>query len=335
MSRIAEEAGVSVSTVSRVLNNRAEVSEEVRRKVGEAIKRNAFVAAPISSRRLNVGVVFPVVLDGGPMGVYDSLALSGIAESLLARDMEATLIFHREGSGATLPEKLRARGCQAAVTLSSNKLEYCAQELSDCGIPIILLNGRWMMPRVGYVDCDGFDAGRQLGRHLASLGHRNVSFLQNLPIGNHIERYNGMKRGMSEVFRDGDFKLVEIPFVQAKYVFESGLRACENALKENPSASAIAGVNDEVAYGAIRAVSKAGLRIPEDVAVAGFDDYPLSSACNPPLTTVRQPVFEMGRMAGEAAAKAIAEGPACSKLPGTLVPCELIVRESTAKGANI
>lgn len=327
---IAREAGVSISTVSRVLNNRTEVSDEVRRKVRCTLEHNSFVAAPIRSRRLNVGVVLPMDADfRDALGGYESLALGGIASKLLENEIEATLIFHCEGNGVSLIDKLRARACHSVILLNSDKLLGCAKELASSGISVTLLNGQWNLSNVGSIDCDCFDAGLKLGRHLASLGHRNISLLQNLPLKNHIDRRDGLRQTLAEAFGKSGFKLVEFAFIKMEQVFESGFLQAERALRENPEATAMVGINDHMAYGAIGACVKAKLRIPDDIAVAGFDDYPLSASYNPPLTTVRQPILEMSRLAAEYALKGI--GSASTEPPPQIVmPVELIVRESTS-----
>ncbi len=327
---IAKECGVSASTVSRVLNNRSEVSESIRRKVQEALEKRSFVAAPMKRRRFNIGVIVPIVNRGKPMDIYESLALSGISTALMEKDMESTLIFHKEKGSVKLPDALRSRGCHSAILLGSDKLKEDEQELLSCGIPIFILNARWGDSKLTYIDSDSFGAGLLLGRYLAASGHSNISILQNLPVSNHLERQRGIEQALVEKFGENNFKLFVSPYICSARIAESGLLQTEYLLRENRETTAIIGINDQMAYGAIRACAKHGVKIPDDIAIAGFDDYPLSATYNPPLTTVKQPIFEMGYLAGSYAAASLSTMEK-TDIRSVIMPGELIIRESTSK----
>jgi len=325
--KIAEAAAVSIATVSRVLNNKSDVSEELRERVKGAMDKLSFVPSPVNARTRNIGVVMPLL--HAIIGPYQAEVLGGMADYALSNETELTMVFLNLNGKSSLVDSLRARGCHSAIVFMSHMIEPQVKELSDSGTPSILINGRTSLPDAGFIDCDSFEGGFIIGRHLASLGHKRIAFLRNLPAQDHLAREEGFLKALKEAGLGRDACL-PVPLIQEKDVVESGFLQAKQALEMRPDTTAIFAINDSMAYGALQACVKLGLKVPDDVSVAGFDDYPLSSRIEPALTTVKQPLFKMGRLSVECAVK-LAARPFDGPPPRLVLPPELAVRSSTSK----
>jgi len=324
---IAKAADVSIATVSRVLNNRHEVSPEARARVQQTLQEFQFKPSANGQRKGSIGIVVPEWPGCISLSLYDTRIIEGIASHALSNDMDCTLIFHVNEQGG-LADTIRKRSCLAAVLLRPFELaESELVELAKSGMSIVLANLRTDFPELGYIDCDSFEAGQKLGAYIAGLGHRRVAFLQDLPEApNHRSREDGF----FEAFEKHGGRREQCEIIQTIASRDSascGFLQAEKALSEHPDLTAIVSTNDEMAYGVLQSCAKRGLRVPEDISVAGFDNYPLSAHSVPPLTTVEQPLFEIGKMAAEAAAMCIKSGPI--KPIRAILPVELVVRAST------
>jgi len=325
--KIAEAAAVSIATVSRVLNNKSDVSEEVRERVKAAMDRLAFVPSPVNAKTRNIGIVMPLL--HAIIGPYLSEVMGGMADYALSNETELTMVFLNLNGKSSLVDSLRARGCHSAIVFMSHMIEGQVKELSDSGTPSILINGRSSLPDVGFIDCDSFEGGFLMGKHLASLGHKRIAFLRNLPAQDHIAREEGLMKALKESGLGRD-ACVPVPLIQDRDVVESGFLQTMQALERHPETTAVFATNDSIAYGALQACAKLGLKVPEDVSVAGFDDYSFSSRIEPALTTVKQPLFKMGRLSVECAVK-LAARPFDGPPPRLVLPPELAARSSTSK----
>jgi len=161
-------------------------------------------------------------------------------------------------------------------------------------------------------------------RHLIGEGHRRIAFIAGPP--NHedaIERLDGYKMALKEAGLRFDPQLVE----QGDYLETGGVAAMERLFERGPSFSAVFCANDQTAYGARLTLFRRGLRVPEDISLVGFDDLPTSSYMTPPLTTVRQPTYEIGRLAAQAIVQMIRKQP----IALNPIPLKLVTRETTRR----
>ena len=323
---IARLSGVSRSTVSRVINADVNVSDETRRKVLEVINYYNFqpnlAARGLATGRTNViGVVIPAGVSVIFTDPYFPQLLQGISSVCNTRNYSVMLWlaepeYERRMITRILHNGLVDCGVVAKILINGPII----QSLIDSKMPFILI-GRHPTVDVNYLDVDNFQAGRKATMHLVRLGYRRIATItgsQDQVVG--YDRYQGYLKALQDTGHPIKPELV----VEGDFTEEGGYTAMQRLLKYKPDAVFVA--SDMMAYGAMRALREARLRIPEDVAVMGFDDIPASAKTDPPLTTVRQPVYQMGSKAVDVLIDIIEAGPAATRK--VLMDTELVVRAS-------
>jgi DNA-binding LacI/PurR family transcriptional regulator len=178
------------------------------------------------------------------------------------------------------------------------------------------------------IDIDNRAGARKAVEFLIGLGHRRIAYISNAPLAytSAAERLEGYRDALEGAGIPYDADLV----IEGAFDPASGHAAMETLMRRATGCQAVFVASDVVALGAIGALRSAGLRIPRDVSVVGFDDIPLAAHFDPPLTTVRLPAYDLGHAAGQALVDRVAGRPVPSR---TLLPTELIVRSSTAPPA--
>jgi LacI family transcriptional regulator len=169
------------------------------------------------------------------------------------------------------------------------------QEIRDANIPVVTLTAGGRHRFLSTVVCDNFRGGFLAGEHLARLGHRRMAHLTSSrrhPVL--AARARGFFKGIQSVCADADIATLRGP-----HNSQGGYEMAKRALAGSRKLTAVFAANDAIAFGAMKAVFEAGLRVPDDVSLVGFDDVELASIVHPPLTTIRQPGYEMGRAAVE------------------------------------
>lgn len=325
---LAKHLGLSTTTVSLVLNGSpaaqsipARTQNRILTAARELNYRPNFLARSFRARRTYaIGVLMPELSEG-----YSSLVLSGVEEHLRAGGYVSLATSHRhseeliEGSFTSLAE----RGVEGIVALDT-PLHQAPN------LPIVAVSGHREIEGVVNVVVD-HDAAAELAlRHLAELGHREIAVLKGQSFSSDSElRLDAIQRKARElgieipagriVQLEGDSPSPETGFVAARKLLESGAKF-----------TALFAFNDVSAMGAMRAFRDAGLGVPEDVSVVGFDDILAAAYHTPSLTTIRQPLRRMGQIAAEILLKRIAgEGDRVGS--AVQVEPELVVRESTAR----
>jgi LacI family transcriptional regulator len=167
--------------------------------------------------------------------------------------------------------------------------------------------------------------GRAAARHLAELGHTRIGFISGPPSFRSSHERRG---GFEEELKDRKLSIPADNIMQGAYTFDTGLSCGAELLKRSPRPTAIFAANDEMAAGVLHAIRRAGLTCPDDVSVIGFDDFQIASSVWPPLTTVRTPTREIGRMAAEKLMGLASEGDEGHEAPPGTSPA-LVVRDST------
>jgi LacI family transcriptional regulator len=294
---IAERAGVSIATVSRVLNGRDDVSAETRELVGRVIREHGYTAnrnaRGLSAGRTGlVGVLVPLVYP-----VYFSAILSGIAEALDEQDMRVLLspTRHEHDREVSLLDRLVHGLTDGALVVLPEESSEELELLLDQGYhfvvidPLLPLDDR--IPSVSAAHASGADQAMQ---HLLALGHRRIAAITG-PRG--WVATEDRRRGYHAALAAAG--ILPEPELEAEADFEiSGGSAAAVALLDGPDPpTAIFAFNDNLAIGALQAARARGLRVPEDLSVIGFDDVEHATIVTPALTTVRQPLAEMGRTA--------------------------------------
>jgi LacI family transcriptional regulator len=325
---IADLAGVSIATVSRVMNARDDVSPETRELVQRIVRERGYTAnrtaRGLSAGRTGlIGATVPLVHPA-----YFSFILSGAAEALYERDMRLVLCptQHEHDREVTLLERMMHGTTDGGLLIlpqeSADELELLLEHGYRFVVvdPLLPLNER--IPAVSAAHSAGADIAV---KHLLSLGHRRIAAISG-PRGwiATEERLRGYQAALAAAGILPEQELL----IEANFEIEPGLRAARRLLDLHEPPTAIFAFNDNIAIGVLQAARERGVRVPEDLSVVGFDDVEAAEIVTPPLTTIRQPLAEMGRMAVSLLERLI-EGQRIEALHVEL-RTQLIVRGTTA-----
>jgi LacI family transcriptional regulator len=325
--QIADLAGVSIATVSRVLNGRGDVSDETRDLVSRVIRENGYTANR-SARGLSggrtglVGVLVPLVYPA-----YFSAILAGAAEALAERDLEIVLspTGHEHDREVSVLDRFHGLTDGALVILPEESSEELLRLLHG-GYRFVVLDP--LMPlddRIPSVSAAHTSGADQAMRHLLELGHRRIAQISG-PRG--WVATEDRRRGYRAALAAAGILPDPVLEVESEPEIDPGQAAAEQLLALPEPPTAIFAFNDGIAIGAIRAARARGLRVPEDLSVVGFDDVEYATIVTPALTTVRQPLAEMGRT-GVSILNRLLERQSFETLHVELAT-RLVVRDSTA-----
>lgn len=351
---IARLSGVSRSTVSLVLNHDSRISEETKKRVQAVIRHSGYepnaMARGLARRRAGmVAVVVPRTSSHVFSDYYFSEAISGIGDVLAARGYRmliemATEQFVREETYHKIFREGQVDGMLLVGTLTTDEF---VRELGAL-FNVVLVNSTF--EDLPSVYADNYQGAREMMDHLVGLGHRRIGFIGGLDITTvGYDRNRAYRDGVEAAGIERDDRLV----AWGNFSEESGHLAARELLGRSPRPSALFAANDMMAIGCLRAAEELGLRVPQDLTVAGADDVSLASYVRPGLTTIRQPMYDIGRLATEvllyeAEVLARREGrgqpasrpqPAPAPSPATdpprhrLMPTSLVVRDSSAPPA--
>ncbi len=332
LETIAKLSKVSRSTVSRVINNHPNVSPATRERVLEVIHKKNFqpnlAARSLAKGRSHVlGLVIPMSVPALFTDPYFSVFIQGVAAACNVHDHSVMLwLADPEYERRTIRNILYG-GLIDGVIVASNLLDDpVVQALVDSNFPFIM-NGRFPSnDRVSYVDIDNIASSREAVLHLLRLGRRRIATIS----GPHdmiagADRLTGYQAALKDFGQPIDPALI----TEGDFTEAGGYAAMQRLIDHKPDAVFVA--SDTMAVGALQALREANLRVPEDVAVVGFDDMPFANRTTPPLTTVRQPIQRSGEFATEKLIDLI-QHPQSAPYRITLAT-ELIVRASC--GANL
>jgi LacI family transcriptional regulator len=328
--QIAELAGVSIATVSRVLNDRADVSDETRHVVQEVARSHGYGTRraqrdqrePSRSTGL-IGVTMPFAYPA-----YFASILSGAAEALYERDMRAVLCptRHDHEREVSLLDRLMHGATDGALLVQPEESSTELRLLTSHGYPFVVVDPLYSLDAgIPLVSAAHAAGANQATRHLIDLGHRRIGVITGPPARIASQRrLQGYHAALAAagVMPDPDLE------VAAEFVIGGGVSGAVRLLSLPQPPTAIFAFNDNLAIGAARAARARGLSLPADLSIVGFDDTSDASIVFPPLTTVRQPLAELGRMAVTLLAQQLAGQP-FEPLHIELAT-RLVVRESTA-----
>jgi LacI family transcriptional regulator len=326
---IAGLAGVSIATVSRVLNDRPDVAPDTRETVLRVVREHGFStnrgARGLSGGRTGlIGVTLPIV-----EAAYFAMILSGAAEALYEQDMRMVLCptRHQHEREVTLLGRLMHGTTDGAVLTLPEETNEELKALQRLGYPFVVVDPRVALDQgIPAVSAGHASGARAATEHLLELGHRRIGAITGPPTWfASTERLNGYRGALAAAGVLPDPELVHYSDFQE----EAGEAAAGRLLDLPQPPTAIFGFNDNLAVGVMRAARSRGLRIPDDLSVVGFDDLEQAAIVTPALTTVRQPLAEMGRMAISLLTR-IVEGQRLEALQVELAT-RLIVRESTGQ----
>ena len=328
---VAREASVSVATVSRVLNGKGPVHPETERRIRKAAKLLRYIPhggarSLITRKTSTLGVLMPELY-----GEFFSELIRGI-DVCARRAGYHLLVSSSHSDRGETEEMIRAmRGrVDGLVVLSPDVRPNVLKANLPDKFPVVLLNSAGARGSFDCLNVDNFGGATAMVRHLTRLGHRRIAFIQGPP-GNRdaSERLRGYREAI-HAQNGGPFGPLEIP---GDFREESGYEASRKILALKPRPSAIFAANDSMAIGLLCAFQETGIRVPDDFAIAGFDDIPIARYITPPLTSVRVPISELGAQATQRVVEAIAAGPARARRQETL-PTTLVVRASCGENGR-
>jgi LacI family transcriptional regulator len=287
---IAADTGVSVATVSRVLNDHVNVAPRTRDLVLQAVERRRLDAVE-PARPRTVYVRCPYVLTD-----YFGLIVSSIAETLKLHGLRLLLDAGESSQHSdALPGLPTQDDVNAAILILPPEDGDQLVALSRTGFPFVVVDPRTPPPPdIAAVSAAHFSGARAVADHLIALGHRDLGVIAGpeewLATDARLAGHRAALAQAGILLHPDRLRHIE-PTTAA------GRAAATDLLARTPRPTAMVCFNDKVAVGTLHAARERGLRVPEDLSIAGFDDIDLSRATDPPLTTVRQPLREMGRIA--------------------------------------
>jgi LacI family transcriptional regulator len=327
LEEIAHVAGVSRSTVSRVINNEPNVRAEVRQRVQQVVDEMGYhpnvAARSLAGQRSRIlGVVIPETVNTVFVDPFFPLVLRGISDAVNAKEYFLMLsMVSRDMEEDFYGRALRGQMLDGVVVVSARVGDPLIPRLLHDQIPFATTGRRLHHPEVSYVDVDNVRGAHMAVDCLLSLGRRRIATISGpLSMVPSLDR----RRGYEAALRAAGLLINEDLIAEGDFTEAGGHVAMQGLLSQKPDAVFVA--SDLMAVGALRALHQAGLRIPDDVAVVGFDDAPVAAYTDPPLTTVRQPVYELGVTAVNLLLRLLeneVEGPL-----RTILTTELVIRAS-------
>lgn len=333
LEHIAELAGVSRSTVSRVVNDDPNVHAATRERVWQIIREHDFypntAARALASRRSHIiGLMIPQALHTVFSDPYFPTLIQGIAAASEQRGYYLMLSLMLRQSDDTFGRLIGAGHMDGLIVASALTEDHFVQRLLDENFPFVLIGRSPNHAEITTIDADNVRGASMAAQYLARLGYARIATITGpLNMNAAIDRREGFLLGLRALGID----------VPAAYIQEgdwsewSGTQAMERLLRTQPPPEAVFAASDIMAIGAYKTIRTAGLRVPEDIALVGFDDVPMASAVEPPLTTVRQPIERLGHLAASTLIDRLQMDPARQNLVSVqhiVLPTELVVRAS-------
>lgn len=337
---IAREANVSVATVSRVLNNTAPVKKETRERVTALIDKhqfqpNALARSLISKETGMIGFIlpditnpfFPEILSGFDQEAR-KMGYTCFLCDTVSSDEETERQYERESQYLRILMKKQVDG----IVMIGGRLDLSKpdtamiREVEEAAkrVPVLIINGNLPSTKIHRVAADQKLGAELAMQHLIDLGHRDIAVIGGfLHMSNTQQRLQGVRTAM----RDNGLPVRKEWMIHGGFSVNKGYQFAEQVLKSSDRPTAIVCMNDLVAIGALKAAHRAGLAVPADLSIVGYDDIPFSSYSIPELTTISLKANETGRLTAETIHKLITG----KKVPRlhSVVP-ELIVRQTTA-----
>ena len=324
LADVAKVAGVSRMTASRALNDKPGVSDEKREDILRIASEMGYVANPLAQKLSNgrthiIGVIAQLHTS------FTGEMVMGIGTTIRGAGYEM-LVYSLPDNNTQPPSSvvnLLQQVADGIIVLLPYEADYL-EKLGSASIPVVTVESVFDEPVFPSVITDGYQGGRQAMSHLLDLGHKRIGCITgNLKLLSARSRLKAYHDMIAQYGLEADPLLV----YEGDYMQLSGYEAAKHLLSLENRPTAIFASNDVSAYGALSAIREAGLSVPEDISLVGFDDISLSEQMHPALTTVRQPLKQMGRSAVNTLMALIAGLDA--PFNQIILPTELVVRHST------
>ncbi|MGW0606443.1 LacI family DNA-binding transcriptional regulator [Streptomyces sp. NPDC002644] len=341
LEEVAARAGVGRGTVSRVINGSPSVSETTRAAVEAAVAELGYVpntaARALAANRSDaIALVVPEPETRFFAEPYFSDMLRGVGSALSDTEMQLLLIFAgNDRERQRLAQYLAAHRVDGVLLVSVHADDPLPDMVAELGIPAVISGPRSADEPLASVDSDNHGGGRSATAHLIQRGRRRIAHITGrLDVYGAQRRAEGYRTALAEAGIEEDEGLIE----PGDFSEEGGRRAMAALLERRPDLDAVFAASDVTAAGARQVLREAGRRIPEDVALVGYDDSVIARHMDPPLTSVRQPISGMGRVMTHLLLEETStapRGPRPASLsprarrPQTVLPTQLVVRQSS------
>jgi LacI family transcriptional regulator/LacI family repressor for deo operon, udp, cdd, tsx, nupC, and nupG len=330
LKEVAKKAGVSITTVSRVINGSAKVNEETRERVQKAMTQLEYQPNRVAQRlRASngrsklLGLIIPDI-----QNQFYSNIVRGIEDVTYGNDYAVILCNSDENPNKErfYLEVLKSESVDGIILPPIQQFGEEIENLINLGLPIVCVDRKLMRKKVDTVVIGNEKGGYDAVNHLIELGHKKIAILtSSLQFSSFNERQKGYERALKQNGIEIDKRLIKEGDPRSS---ETARALTDDLLSLDTPPTAIFATNNLMTLGVLEALNKHNLKIPDDISIVGFDDLPWARAISPPLTTVKQPAYEMGRRAAELFFKRV-EDP--SREPEVIVmDPKLIIRESTA-----
>lgn len=326
IKEVAKEAGVSIATVSRVFNDSGPVNDNTREKIMAVARRLRYTPhggarSLIMAKTNTLGVLLPDLY-----GEFFSEVIRGIDQAARSAGYQVLLSssHNRADEIETAMKAMRGRVDGLIVMYPDIDAGIMTASLSD-SMPVVLLNCDIAGDDYMSINVDNYSGAYAMVEHLIAVGHRRIAMIKGA--ANNFDAAERL-RGYRTAMKDGNAEWSEALEYIGDFTEASGFSAAEDILDLDPRPTAIFAANDAAAIGALSAVRQRGFTVPDDVAIAGFDDIPMAGYINPPLTSVHVPINELGARAIARLIDAVSgSGDAIEKKE--LLPTTLVIRESS------
>ncbi|WP_219414953.1 LacI family DNA-binding transcriptional regulator [Pseudonocardia nigra] len=325
ITAIAQEAGVSLPTVSRVVNGRADVAPETRKRIEELLQQHGY-QRPTRRQETRANLIDLVFNDiDSPWALEIIRGVEEVAHGAGAGTV-VSAIHRRSTVARQWLENVRARASDGVIFVTSDLEPTLHAELRRLHVPTVVVDPAGIpaldVPTIGATNWSG---GMSATEHLLGLGHRRIGIVAGHPrLLCSRARLDGYRAALQSAGIAVDDALIE----QGDFKHESGYSAACSLLDLAEPPTAIVASSDEMAFGVYEAARVRHLRVPDDLSVVGFDDLPGARWASPPLTTVRQPLVEMGLLAARTVLR-LMNGEEIES-PRVELATDLVVRHSTA-----
>lgn len=327
---LAKELGVSISTVSRALKNHPDISPELTRKIQKLAKDWNYTPNPLAMGLLRqqtkmIGVIVPDIVTH----FYSSI-ISGIEEVAKLHGYFIVIASSNESMKKEIESvenllKSRVEGFIVCLSQETNRFEHFEKLISN-EIPLVFFDRICESLEVPSVIADGIDATKKITRHFYENGCTRIAYISG---PEHLNISKNRKEGYLEGLKECGLKFDSRYFVECNLSTEDASRATQQLLHNSELPDAIFGLNDTIAFAAMKEIKKQGLKIPDDIALVGFTDEFHSTVVDPTLTSLTHPTLEMGGEAAKLFFQIIKNEKKFNKQ--IVLKTELVVRESSTK----
>lgn len=329
LKELAEKLDLSPATVSLVINGSYvadSIPQETKDRIFAAVRKykyraNFFARSLRAQRSFTIGVIVPEVSDG-----YSASVMSGVEDHLLQEGYFYFVVSHRHRADLIdeYPRLFLERSVDGLIAVDT-------PWTLSLSVPVVTVSGHNQVKGVTNIVLDHVRAAEVALKHLAQHGHREIAFIKGQEFSSDTEiRWANIEKAARQ------FGILIVPALVSQLEGDSpspelGYDAARKLLASHKRFTALFAFNDISAMGAIRALREAKLRVPQDVSVIGFDDIQSAAYQNPALTTVRQPLREMGRIAAESLLRRIRRPASDSHVGEIMVEPKLVIRETTCQ----